>query len=459
MKKLLAVLIAFLLVMPVFATAQDLVAEPVAVTVDAVVAPASTTTNSGSGKALKIETLAVLGNGIAVSPSDAMDFKMVKVGIGTVDVELLGETTSITVGIMFLDEVRYKLKEIVIAEGEASGNVYTYSSDGTESMVGSFKLQSVMKGDQEIWAGTLTVSGATFHLYVIAATRKVNTNEYKERVADYCIKNPNDENCRDKIADYCENNPNDNRCQKLFMAHCVQGKNLEDARCRDFVNRYCEANPEKGECRTLAYRWSNKYCEDNSDAALCVKINAETVEYCLKEPNQERCREFCQENPEKCKDVVTNLAEFCVNNENHDSCRAYCQENPAACKKVAESVIKICISEPNRDECKDYCQEHPVACGRVREELAKFCIGNADNERCVDFCTSYPNACRKVANAVDDFCENNPDNSVCGEWCRKYPARCETDDDDSVVTDVSGLIADVTGVIPTGNTDAANTGG
>lgn len=438
--KAIAILMIALLLLPVLAIAEntDLVETDTSEDESGtIVAPSTTTT---SGKPLKIKTLAVLGKGIAVSPSDAMDFKMVKIGIGTVYVELLEETTSITVGVMFLDEDKYKLKEIVISEGEAKGNIYTYSSDGTETLVGSFETQSVMKGDQEVWAGTLTVSGATYYLYILEAPRKVNADEYRDKVAEYCREHPTDENCRDKVAEYCKNNVNDKRCQALFMAHCVKDNNLEDTRCRDFAKRYCEENPEKGECRVLAYRWSNKYCQENSGSGLCIKINAEIVEFCLREPNNEKCREFCAKYPDKCKQVVKSLADFCINNAEHVDCIQYCTNRPAACKRLASNLIDLCIAEPNREGCIDYCKEHPVACGKVTYELARFCIGNEVNEKCKDFCRNYPNACMKVAGAIDTFCEKYPSKPGCEAWCERYPARCATGaEPEPTVADISEL--------------------
>jgi hypothetical protein len=443
MKKILSLMTIALLLIPAIAAAQD--ADGSA---DTVISP-----NPVSTKPLKITTLAILGNGIAVSPSDAMDFKMVKIGIGTVRAELLAETTSLTVGVMLLDEDRYKLKDVVIADGKASGNVYSTDDSGTGTMVGSFGVASVMKGNLEVWAGTLTISGATYHLYVMQAHRQVKPVELKEKVADYCQNNPDDTNCRDKIGDYCQNNPDEERCQKLFMAHCVQGSNLDDSRCREFMNRYCEANPEIEDCGVFAYQRSRQYCEENPGSNLCVKINAEIVEFCSVEPNHEKCRDFCAKYPERCREVVKSLAEFCVNNENHERCRAYCSENPAACKTVAESVVSVCLREPDRAECVSYCKEHPVECGKVAAELARFCIGNAAHEKCQDFCREYPNACRKVADAIDTFCANRPTAAGCEEWCKKYPARCATSAQKPAITDVSQL---ATGAIAT-NTKAVAT--
>lgn len=466
--KTLAIFVAFLLLIPVFAVAQDssnlveIDPDETGISNPVLVDTSSTATIGTTSSKVRIRTLAVIGRGIAVSPSDPMDFKMVKIGIGTVSSDV--STTGITVGVMFLDETRYKIREITISEGEAKGNIYSYptTSESSETMVGSFELQSVMKEEQEIWAGTLTINGDTYHLYVIGAARKVNSEELKEKVSDYCTSNPSDGNCRDKIAEYCMNNPNEKRCQALYLAHCMKNNNLEDARCRDFANRYCDAYPEKAECRVFAYRWSKKYCEDNSDSSLCVKINAETVEYCMKESNQERCREFCEQYPDKCKQVVNNLAEYCINNENNAQCRSYCAENPSACKKVAEAVIRMCIDEPNRDECKEYRRQHPAACGLVAAELARFCIGNAEHARCNVFCDNYPNACKKVADAIDSYCEKYPSRPGCDWWCQKYQARCRNDEDSSsgLVTDVSNL---KTGDVSTGtkvtNIQPSNTGG
>ncbi|MCD6367834.1 MAG: hypothetical protein J7L45_01985, partial [Candidatus Aenigmarchaeota archaeon] len=95
----------------------------------------------------KIRSLAILGKGIAASPDDPMDFMIAKFGIG----EFSAGNHTFRTGVLILDDVKYKLRDINISDSRAIGNIYL-----NNSKIGSFDVSSVMKGDTEIWAGTLS---------------------------------------------------------------------------------------------------------------------------------------------------------------------------------------------------------------------------------------------------------------------------------------------------------------
>ena len=109
----------------------------------------------------KVKTLVVLGKGIAVSPSDPLDFNIAKLGIGVIKVNLFdNETEEVTLGVLILDDEKYKLKDITKDEdGSVSGDVYS-----SNEKIGSFSLSSVVKDDTEIWAGTLEINDETKYL-------------------------------------------------------------------------------------------------------------------------------------------------------------------------------------------------------------------------------------------------------------------------------------------------------
>jgi hypothetical protein len=372
-----------------------------------------------AGQHSTIKTLVFVGKGIAVSPNNPLDFKMVKAGIGTVRISLLGETTELTVGVLVLDEEKYKVKNIVNDdEGGVTGDVYL-----NDTQVGSLSVSSVMKGNVEVWAGTLTLDGESLYIYILEAPRKVKPHELKEKISDYCRANMNDPDCRERMSDYCEENPTDARCKEIFRKYCKD--NLDDTRCREYLKEYCDENPEIDDCRVFVAKRTAKFCREHPDSEHCVEIEKELVEYCLKNSNTDKCRDFCKKHPNKCLRVVKNLADFCIENTDDVNCIDYCKEHPKACGKLAKNLADLCIKDPDSDDCIDYCKEHPVACKKVTAELARFCIGREDNPRCEEYCEEHPNACKRVAVKLEGYCGKHPDSDECKEFCERFPLRCK----------------------------------
>lgn len=238
----------------------------------AVPAVAQTTANPG------IKAYAVLGKGIAASTSDPMDFMIVKFGLGRV---VTTNSTETVLGVMIADDVKYRLKEIVIEEGHASGKIFN------EEEVGSFDVSSVMKGDTEIWAGTMELDDKDYNVYVIEGVRPIKAGELKDKVADYCRENE-DANCTSKIHEYCENNPEDSRCKALFRAYCLKG-NMEDTSCRESLREWCKNNPVNKVCIPMELNWAKNYCEEQSDSVLCQRIANATANLCSQNPDNEGC--------------------------------------------------------------------------------------------------------------------------------------------------------------------------
>ena len=259
----------------------------------------------------KIKSLVILGKGIASSPSDPMDFMIVKFGIG----ELTIKNTTLTRGVLILDDEKYKLREIIIEDGHATGKVYK-----NESEVGSFDVSSVMKGDTEIWAGTLELKGSTYNLYVIEGVRPIRAGELKEKVADYCKNNPDDQNCK-KVKNYCQNNPNDPRCKALFRAYCLKS-GMNDIRCRHAFITWCKNNPADEHCVPFALQRARHYCEEHSDAKICQKIATRVVDFCKEHPDNRGClraKQIITERPklfQKAQKIRKAFHELAVSTEN-----------------------------------------------------------------------------------------------------------------------------------------------
>jgi hypothetical protein len=217
----------------------------------------------------QIRTMGALGNGLAISQSNPLDFQLLKIGIAGVDVIISNETETMKVGILYFGDTKYKLKDVVIGNGSASANVYD-----NDTQAGSISLNSYPKGDTEIWAGTLTLNGASYNAYVIQAHRLMKAEEKADKVKDYCENNPEkckaamkavgqiicdpatDGNCRDRIKNFCEQNPEDNRCKTLGVAYCRL--HLEDSTCREQIIAACKLNSNGSACEKLGEVYEKK---------------------------------------------------------------------------------------------------------------------------------------------------------------------------------------------------------
>lgn len=226
----------------------------------------------------------ILGIGIAASPTEPLDFMVIKFGIG----RWLGPNgTTGALGVLIADEERYILRDILIEDGYTEGEIY----EGL-NRVGSFELSSVMKEDTEIWAGIMNLRGARYNVYVIEGARPVKAGELKDKVADYCREN-DDLDCTSKIHEYCGNNPDDNRCQALFRAWCIAG-NMDDTRCRNAFRTWCADHPADKKCVPFALQRARKYCEEHSGARICRSIATSVADFCEKNPDNEGCAEVKQ---------------------------------------------------------------------------------------------------------------------------------------------------------------------
>ncbi len=213
----------------------------------------------------KIDRLAVVGKGLAVLSGDPNSFKLVKVGVAGVNVVLEGEQASLLVGVMDLDGERLRIRNITLTNSSVSGNLYR-----NDTLVGSFNIASVDKGDETVWYGSMTLDGQSYNLYILSVHRAPKPLELRDKVADYCREHPRDANCREKIHEFCENNPTDARCEALFRAFCLN--NTNDERCRYEFKKFCKENPDSDECARFEFKTAKKFCETHGDDERCVKI-------------------------------------------------------------------------------------------------------------------------------------------------------------------------------------------
>lgn len=265
MKKLLALVMAFLVI-----------------GVGATAAMAEDTVGTQKTNRFRIHRMGAMGNGLAISQSDPMDFELLKIGIAGVKLTADVDSAELKVGVLYFGEDKYRLKDVEIGNGSASADIY----DG-EDQVGTISLDSYPKGDKEVWAGELTLNDVTYNAYVIQVARRVKAMEKAHHIHQYCKNNParckaamktvgnilcdpeqEGETCRNRIKEFCENNPEDNRCKRLGFEYCRT--HLDDADCRAELMERCKANYDDEVCENLG-RVYNKLAEDKPKIAQALQ--------------------------------------------------------------------------------------------------------------------------------------------------------------------------------------------
>ena len=251
-----------------------------------------------------IKSLHAVGKGIAISASDPGDFKLLKIGIAKVSVSVLGEEQDVSVGILILDEQRYKLKNINVGNGSVTADVF----DGNTS-VGSLSIVSAQKGDTTVWFGTLSLGDKIYNVYILEVKRDVKAKELGANVADFCRAHPRHESCRERMHEFCEQNPDDARCKQIFLEFCKE--NPSDVRCRDAVKKFCEGRPDDSLCRKILGERSEKFCEKASD--LAEKQCERTAKACKRAcKGDDECEEKCEEAEDECEDAAGQREKACL---------------------------------------------------------------------------------------------------------------------------------------------------
>ncbi len=223
----------------------------------------------------EITRIGVLGKGIAVSTSDPLEFRMVKIGLMEVRVELENKTITREAGLLWVDEEKYRLKNATIEENSVGADVYL-----NESYVGSLSLALVPRNDTDVWAGKLTLDGKDYNVYILEGKRGFLRHEIRLKVKEFCKEE--DENCK-QISKGIGNR----FCEKV-----------EDPSCREKIAEFCEQHPEDPRCQAIM----RNYCSNNTSDMRCRGV---IKEVCKKFPNDERCQNYCRENPEACNLKIT----------------------------------------------------------------------------------------------------------------------------------------------------------
>lgn len=220
----------------------------------------------GSSGSVRFKTIGALGKGIAISSSDPSNFKLIKVGVATVVINIGGTDTETSLGVLFLESSKYVLKNVNIGDGNFSADVYL-----NDTKVGTISASLKTHGEDLIWFGNLTIDNTSWNVYMLEGQRKINASELGQEAEDNCGQNPQacndvargignrfcakttDKSCRDKINEFCTQNPDDPRCVAMFREFCKN--NLTDLRCRQELKEFCTANPTNAGCVKFCQRF------------------------------------------------------------------------------------------------------------------------------------------------------------------------------------------------------------
>jgi hypothetical protein len=208
----------------------------------------ATTVMAQSLPTTHIKEIGFLGKGLAISESDPKDVHEVKMGVATVTVNITNQTTDVKAGVLYFDNVKYKLKTLSVENKTASGDIYL-----NDTNVGSFQITLTSKSKLDLWSGTIILNQVTYNLYMLEGVRTIKAAEVGDKVSDYCQEHHEELNCSSKIKDYCQNNPQDSRCQALLRNFCRN--NLQDEQCRQTLKDWCVNHTNAELCKD--------YCKDN----------------------------------------------------------------------------------------------------------------------------------------------------------------------------------------------------
>jgi len=250
MKKILAISVVLLLLLPMLVTAQNLGSQ-------------------GLGKP-KITAIGALGRGIAIPEDNPREFSIIKVGIAKLRVLLVSEEKDIAAGLVWFDNTRYLLKNVAIAEGHITADVYLNTTK-----VGTIDISLTEKGNVDIWVGQITINNKDYNIYILEGQRKFKNTEIAENVMETCSEDLeeckdiakgignrfcnklDDKSCREKIQEFCKQNPDDRRCLVIARLYCKD--NIDDTRCRHLLREYCSNNQDTAICGKICNKFP-RFC-------------------------------------------------------------------------------------------------------------------------------------------------------------------------------------------------------
>jgi hypothetical protein len=217
----------------------------------------------------KIKLINVQGTGLAINTADPFDFSHTKVIVGGIRVKKEGcNTTDDTencietkrLGVLAVNETRYQLRNVEVTEEGITADVFqkvigigepnevgSLEEIETTEHVGTLAVRRFEKPGQDVWAGKLSITEQEYNVYFLGIKRVFKPQEIKDKLGDFCKKNPTEQQCRH--LNLCKNNPDAKQCGELKEKFC-EG-NTGDVRCRAELKKLCHQKPSSEFCQKL----------------------------------------------------------------------------------------------------------------------------------------------------------------------------------------------------------------
>lgn len=228
----------------------------------------------------KINSIGVMGQGIAVSANDPASFELVSVGVAKIAHGSSDNQTITRAGIFFFGQQKFTMKNIAIGNDSISASLFSQNESA-----GSLKLALVAKPGKDVWFGSLVIGTDNYNLYIVGARRADDNVEAAGKIRQLCMDKPegcmqfknesgigntcdnlNSTNCRDKIKDFCEKNPQDARCKAVHNTYCAD--HLDDSRCRQSLNEYCNKDENSTAACQRLYGTFRQMMEPKEDGRM-----------------------------------------------------------------------------------------------------------------------------------------------------------------------------------------------
>ncbi|MFH1240113.1 MAG: hypothetical protein V1672_02755 [Candidatus Diapherotrites archaeon] len=256
MKKMYLLLAVVLIAFSAFAVAEETDAVETTVATADTITTATPALISANVVKMPVKKLHLVGHGLVINTADPMEFMSAQVAAGIVRVRNSRSVEEISLGVLTLDDNKYRLKNVMLEDGKLTADIYDNTG---ENQVGDFTLNKYERPGRNVWAGSLTLSDAEYNAYFLGIARTLKPVEVAQKVGEYCGENSdnvlckkvvdcgNAEECKARVSDFCENNSEDAKCKALQKEYCL--RNSQDSRCEEYLKGLCEANPQLAHCR------------------------------------------------------------------------------------------------------------------------------------------------------------------------------------------------------------------
>ncbi len=321
-----------------------------------------------------VKKLFLSARGILIGSDDPMNIHSSKIIAAKFKVVYEGLSEEVNFGVLYVDNEKYKLKDIEADPESFLANVY----DKNNVLVGSVYLAPVETPGILVWAGSISVDNTSYNGYYLQYRAEVRPAQIVNNIAEYCKEHPEDEKCykfekckedpeacKAEIARFCKLNPDSEKCKELWKGFCL--RNLDDVRCREFLKKKCEEDPTQAFC--VVREQAGKAFTTVQTTATAVR--PESVDKCLE--CKKLCRQRCVPTNTSTQATAVTTSAAVEAGECLRECIAKCEE----CKPQQQVTPPIIQPYNFCERCKELCTEEyrrkctaPYQCMR-REEIAE----------------------------------------------------------------------------------------